>query len=250
MDFHVENDFTEICDNLESVTLRVYGKPDVRIHRAVMTEPRSFRELQPTGAQVIRQGQQFIWPKRFSERPPIGSMVIDSTGTKWIVWKLIEKDIVNTYEPICLNLSIVLAPNADNAKPNLATVLVASYVKGQANEAKAVWRGLFTGKRRPVTDPNARPTDTIPARFQPLTELSQIQFNSEFSLERYAVWFDEPWPREVAGGEYRLVDPNGNRYRVMEYNCEERIEMLPWALAVRITEGAEYWGNGTPPEAS
>ena len=249
MDFNwgAAMDFTTYVKDLRSATIRVYGKPDVIIHQAVLTEPRTWRELDPTNAQVIRQGQLFIWPKRMSPEPPVGCTIIDEDGTRWIAWRVLYKDIVDTWEVTCLNLSIVLGPNAQNAKPNLATVLVASYVKGEANEAKAVWRGLFTGKRRAVTNPKANPTDTIPARFQPILEASQIQFGSEGSRETYAVYFDNPWPREVAGGEYRIVSPDGDRFQVMEYIKESRIESLPIAMAIRIVQGSEFWDDGVPP---
>jgi hypothetical protein len=247
MYFDIEGDFVELVDNLESVTLRIYGQSDIYLRRVVLSEPRSWRELEPTGGQVIRQGTMFVWPQRYSPMPPLGSMIIDETGTQWIVLKLVYKGLVKTWEAMCINLSIMLAPNADNVNANLATVLIASYGKGEANEPRAIWRGLWSGKSPPVSDPAATPTDTVPARFQPLVELSQIQFGSEFSAEKYAIYFDTPWPRELAGGEFRIVDPSGNRYRVISYTNEERLDKLPTALVVRITEGYEYFQGGTPP---
>lgn len=246
LDLHLEHCW-EYMVNLRPVTLRIYGLSDIHIPPAVLTEPVQWKEMVSADAQVIRMGTLFVWPQKFSPQPPIGSVIIDEFGTYWTIFKLVYKDIVKTWEAYTLNLSIMPGPNAQNPERNLATVLIASYEKGEANEAKAIWRGAFTGQDPPVTDPNATPTDTIQCRFQPLKELSQIQFSSEFASEQYRCYFNEPWPVQLAGGEYRLVSPDGNRFRIMEYVDQLKIDKLPCALAIRITEGYEYWQGGTPP---
>jgi len=241
----ISSDFENVCnDFFETATLKVYGQGDVRLTQ-VMSEPRTWRELDPTNAQVIRQGTEFIWAKKRSDQPPLGSVIVDDSGEYWTIWRFVNKQHVETWEAICLNLSIMAGPNYGNPNQNLATVLVASYEKGRSNESRAVWRGLFTGKVPAETDPDATDsagqsfTDTLVARFQPLRELSQIQFSSEFPNEQYRVYFEKPWPRELTGGNYRLVSPDGSRFRVIEYITENRIDRLPVALATRIIEGSE-----------
>jgi hypothetical protein len=222
-----------LVDNLDSATLKVEGAEDVSLDKCVVSEPYEYKELEPTGAQVLRSGILFVWPKHLNDQPPLGSVVVDEAGAYWTIWRLTYKQHVETWEAFCLNLSIVKGDR------NAATILIASYGKGGANEAQATWRGLYSGKTTPTSD------DTIPARFQPSEETALLEFGSEFTKEVYRVYFEVPAPINTAGGEYRLVDSDGYRYRVVRYFNEERIDKLPVAIAVRITEGAEYWaGSG------
>lgn len=206
----------------------------------VMRQPYTIRELDPTNAQVLKQGTLFIWSKKRSVAPPLGSVLIDDQGTYWTVYRLTNKETVETYEAFCLNLSIATAPNDTEVHPNTATIEKATYGKGEANEALATWAGYFTGNVPAVTDPTANPTDTVTARFQPSMEDSKIQFDSEYAMETYRVTFAQKFPVELAGGDYRLADSLGNRYRIMKYFDEGRIDRFPVAIAVRIVEGLEY----------
>jgi hypothetical protein len=227
----ISHDFMRVMDFLDSATLKVSGSADVWLPNCVATEPVQFKELDPTGAQVIRMGTKFVWPTSFSSQPPLGSVVVDEDGVYWTVWKGLHRQHVETREVWCLNLSIV------TAAANNATVLKAVYTKGWANEAKATWYGLWSG----VEGGNAN--DTVAARFQPSEETAKLEFGGEFAETAYRVYFESPVPVDAAGGEYRLVDSEGYRYRVVKYYNEGRIDRLPVAVAIRITEGAEYWSG-------
>jgi hypothetical protein len=226
----VSRDFEEVCNDFqESCTLRI-GDVDTMLSN-VLTDPHETKELEPAGGQVLRIGTNFVWSKSRSVKPPIGSIIIDEGGVYWTIWRLTDKQHVETYEAFGLNLNIV------TADANEATVLKAVYGKGSANEATATWHGLWSG----VAGGNA--TDTVVARFQPSEETSELEFGAEYSREVYRVYFEQPVPVEVAGGEYRLVDSTGNRFRVVKYFQENRIDKLPIAICVKITEGAEYYSG-------
>lgn len=227
MRLDVSTDFESVCSDFnESATLRI-GVTDTTLP-SVLTEPHELKELEPAGSQVTRRGTLFVWSRSRSVEPPIGSIIIDHDGIYWTVWKTTTKQHVETYECFCLNLNIITAAT------NTAKILVATYGKGMAGEAKATWNGLWSG----VAGGNA--TDTVTARFQPSEETAQLEFGAEWKKETYRVYFVQPVPVEAAGGEYRLVDSAGHRYRVVRYYNEQRIDRLPVAIAVRITEGAEY----------
>jgi hypothetical protein len=224
----ISDDFEGVCnDFFETVTLRM-GNVDILLTK-VMSEPQELKELEPAGAQVTRNGTLFVWSKKRSSKPPLGSIIIDPEGTYWTIWKYTNKQHVETHEAFCLDLNIITAPE------NNATLLKAVYGKGAANEAKATWKGLFSDSATPTAE------DTVPARFQPSEETAELEFGSEWSKETYRVYFQYPVPMEAAGGEYRLVDTDGNRYRVIKYYQEQRIDRLPVAICVRVTEGQEYW---------
>ena len=77
MKLNIADDFM-LIDNLESVTLKIHGQADVFLRGCVLSEPYTIRELDPTNAQVLRQGALFVWPKKFSGQPPLGSIIVDA----------------------------------------------------------------------------------------------------------------------------------------------------------------------------
>jgi len=224
----VSTDFEEVCNDFhESATLRIAGV-DITLPQ-VLTEPYTIKELEPAGAQVTRNGTLFVWSKSRSSKPPLGSIIIDHEGYYWTIWKLEDKQHVECWEAFGLDLNII------TADANEATILKATYRKAEANEARAVWKGYVSD----ATTPTA--ADVVRARFQPSAETAQLEFGADTSLEVYRVYFDGTVPSDLAGGEYRLLDSQGNRYRVLKYYNENRIDRLPVAIATRITEGSEFW---------
>lgn len=226
--FDPSKDFEAICTDFhEAITLRVDGS-DTSIAKA-MAEPYTTHELEPSGAQVLRSGTLFIWSKDRSTQPPIGETIIDGDDTYWTIWKLTNKHHVETWEAFCLNLNII------TADANQATVLKATYGKSCANEAKATWYGLWSEEE------GGNSEDVVEAHFQPSEETARLMFGAEVSQEIYRVYLESPLPTELAGGEFRLVDSDGNLYSVLKYYDEGRIDRLPVAVCRRITEGAGYW---------
>jgi hypothetical protein len=215
-----------LCDNLDSVTLKVTGDADVVLADCVLSEPTTVRELDPSGGQILRKATLFVWPVDQSDQPPLGAQILDSDGAYWTILQLERKQHVETWEATCVNLSV------EAGLDNVATVLRAnSYTKNSAGEAVPTWTEIATG---------------IPARWQPLQEEAQIFEDADFTKTTYRVTFGTApidTPRELAGGDYRLVDKDGNHYRVTEYIQEERIDRLPVAICVKILEGAEYYGE-------
>ena len=130
-----------------------------------------------------------------------------------------------------------------NAGLNTVTILKADYGKGRANEAKAIWKGYVSGLTTP-TD-----ADNVTCRLQPSSTDAMIRFTAEWSKETKRAIFEKQLPIDLAAADFRLVDENGNRYRIMAYFDAERIDKLPCAIVVQIIEGAEYWNVGTKPPA-
>lgn len=218
-----------LVDNLESATLRVAGVDDVDLCDCVITTPDEWKELDPTRGQVIRQGMLFVWPYASNPRPPLGSTLIDESDNYWTILKLAHVQHVDTWEATCVNLAV----EEDVELDNIATVLQATtYSKDASGEAVPVWEEV---------------TSDIRARWQPVSEQAEIFEDADFTRTTYRVTFGAlpiSNPQELAGGDYRLVDKDGTRYRVVEYLTEDRIDRLPAALAVKIMEGGESAWSG------
>jgi len=218
-----------VCNNLRTMTLKVEGQADVALTACVLDEPFLVKEMEPSKGQVPQTDLRLHWPASRSAKPPLGSVLVDDAGTYWTILTVEYRDVVQTYAARCRNLSIV------SAADNTATILKAVYGKGAANEAAADWLGVFSLQSPPTEE------DKVPARFQPSAEMAELFLGAEWTRMTYRVIFNGPMPMETAGGEYRLVDKERNRYRVIKYLDEERIDRLPVAIAVRITEGAEHF---------
>lgn len=224
----------EVMHGLDTFTLKVAGQADVALPSCVLTEPTDTHEMEPTAGQVPQMDQLIIWPiYRSPTQPPLGSCLVDADGIYWTILAIRRKQHVDTWEAHCRNLSIMAGTI------NQVTLLRAVYRKGRANEARPIWKGLFSGQHPPTSE------DVIPGRFQPAMELAQIKYGAEFTRETYRVVLDRPLPLELAGGEYRMVNQAGERFRVLEYFQEQRIDKLPVCLVAKIVEGGEYWP--TPP---
>jgi hypothetical protein len=222
MQLDIADDFF-LMDFLSAATLQVAGSDDVLLPK-VLSEPASWRELDPTKGIVTRAGTLFVWPKTYSSRPPLGAKIIDENSIEWTILRLMDKQHVETWEATCVALAV------EAGLDNVATVLRAnSYNKNDSGEAVPVWTEIASG---------------IPARWQPLMEEAEIFEDASFPKETYRVTFGASpinEPKELANECYRIVDSQGYRYRVMRYETEERIDRLPVAIAVKILEGDEFY---------
>lgn len=225
----------EVVDGLDTFTLKVEGSSDVTLDECVLTEPVDTSEPEPVAGQVNQMDQLMVWPKyRSTAKPPIGSCLVDADGIYWTILACRLKQHVECWEAHCRNLSIV------DSLDNVATILRAAYGKGRSNEARAEWLGCFSGKRKPTDD------DIVAARFQPSPEDAAIRFGAEWARETYRVLLAKSIPLQLARGEFRLQDKNGGRYRITHYYGSQRLASLPVCIAIRVTEGSEFFGAGAP----
>jgi hypothetical protein len=209
----------QYADGLAALTLKYRDGGDLTIEQALV-EPFSIAELEASKGLVTKTDRKVVWSADAGPRPKLGSVFVDDAGVYWTILRIVYREQVNNYEAQTRNLAIAMEP-ADRA-----TVLRADYTKAEGNVASPQWHPVAAD---------------IPARFQPSTEAARIFLGSEYTKTTYRVIFSRPVPIELAGGEYRLLDAQGYRYRVVEYLDQERIDTLPVAIAVKILEGSEYW---------
>ncbi len=221
MNFDNTSDFY-LLDNLEPLTLRIAGQSDQAIP-ASASMPAEYAELDPSGGNVLKGDKLFAWPQNASQRPPLGSQIVDGNGDTWTILSVEAKGDVKTWDCRARNLAIV------NRLDNTAAVLQASYTKSPGGEALATWTQVLGG---------------IPARFQPVDQEAKILEDAEWPKTTYHVIlgtdiFAPEIPVEPASADYRLVDSAGRHYRIMRYTRPERIDVLPLAVCVLIIEGSE-----------
>lgn len=232
----IPNDLQEVVIGLHSGVLKIEGSTDSAVN-FILEEPVDTTEAEPAGGQVIKMDTLKIWPASQSVKPPLGSVIV-THGIYWTILAVRYKHQVKTWECRCRNLSIVTNPI--NPDLNRAWILKASFTKGRANEAKANWKGYISDQLPPTDE------DSIVARFQPSVEDAMIRFNGEWIKDTYRVFLQDQLAIDVTGADWRAVDMNGGRYRIMSVNQEQRIDVLPILICIRIIEGSEYFGQGSP----
>ena len=239
----IPNDFQDVLIGLDSGVLKIEGRSDTTLTNCILDEPTDYHEMEPSSGQVLQADTLKIWPAARSAKPPLGSVLVDPDGTYWTILAVRYKNHVQTWECRCRNLSIVTATGDDpNAGLNTVTILKAQYSKGRANEAKATWLGYVSGLETPTE------ADQVTCRLQPSSTDAMIRFTAEWSKETKRAIFQEQLPIDLAAADYRLLDSAGGRYRIMAYYDAERIDKLPTAIVVAITEGVEYFrGTQGPP---
>ena len=166
----------------------------------------------------------------------MGSRLIDAHGVEWTVLEVERKELIGTFTATCRRLEI------EETLDDLATVLHATYTKAAAGDAKPHWKVV---------------AKDVPARFQPMTEEAIVLLGAEDTREMYRVTLAREVPidlsddaADLAGGQWRLVDSKGQRYRITQYLNRERIDRLGVCVAVRITEGSEFWDPAEVGEAA
>jgi len=236
----IPGDFTSVIIGLASGTLKIEGLPDITLSDCILDEPVDTKEMEPSAGQVDQMDALKIWPVSFSPKPPLGSVLVSAeSGIYWTILAVRYKSQVKTWECHCRNLSVI--NNAANPGLNTAYILKAQWGKGRANEAKALWFGYVSGKYPPVE------ADLIQCRIQPSAEDAMIRFSGEWVKETYRVILQSQIPIDFAGAEWRVVDENGNRYRIISHFQAQRIDLLPVLICTRITEGQE-WFNAKEPQ--
>ena len=230
----------DLVYGLKTFTLKVEGHADLVLVKSVMEHPKRKMEMDPSGGQVVQLDREFTWGAHWTDRVvgdvPLGSVLVDARYTYWTILTTNRIEETNTITVHCRNLSIM------SSAINQATILKAKvFRKGMANETIPVWRGYVSNQCTPTE------ADQVACRFQPSSSDAIIRFSGEWEKETFRCFFDQPLPLDLSGSEYRLVDMNGERYRIVSYYDASRIDRLPCAIAIKIIEGAEYFRpDGTP----
>ena len=202
-----------LVDGLQPMTLVVDGKNIALPH--VLDEPPHTKEMAPSNATVLQGDHFFVWPAKDFTAPPVGAHLIDSRGDCWVILDVEYQDLVDIYECQCRRLWI------SETLKDTATIMHATYTKAEGGDARAHWK---------------RAMPNVPARFQPMTDNAEIMLDAEYTKETFTVYFACNVPAQIASAEYRLRDQAGNIYRVLSYFNSQRIDVLPHALATRVTE--------------
>lgn len=207
MTLDISADFASVVDGLEAVTLAVRGGDSQAITHAHRNQHRR-READPAGGQAVAAVTTWQWPMSESDRPPLGSVIVDAAGERYTIVGLAEQVLASKYSADCRRLSVEAGIDT---WINLAR---AGYAKNTSGEAVATWQPVATGLR---------------AKVQPVAHVAEAEHEADETQQQYAVILERDLPTEidVAGVDLRVTDVRGGTYRVLRYEQPERIDVLP-----------------------
>jgi hypothetical protein len=217
MNLDLSTDF-DVMDNKDSLTLQIDGQADQVIAEAI-SEPVTFSEAEPAGGQIQQGDVIWVWSTRYSTKPPLGSILVDENGDRWTVLSVTHEQHVETYAATTRNLDVVYRLD------NFVSIYRATYAKNNDGEAIPTWVAIVS---------------SMAARVQSTRQAAETFEGTDWTDDEYRIIMQSSIGGQIAVGDIRIVDADGNRYRVNEYIQSEQIDKLPVAICSRVIEGAEY----------
>jgi hypothetical protein len=207
-ELHILNDFATILDGGEPLTLKR------RASATTIALPKAWRyssiaqAAEPGVADVVRADAvwQFPWATA-TELPRVGDQLIDAAHDGWTI------------------LSVEIRGHRSRLRCHTRNLRIAHELNNRVELQAAVW------EENEIVGWTTLRT-AIPARIQPDRTITNLDANPHKSTATYRIHLADDTP---LNHNHRLVDPDGNAYRVQEYTQAARIDALPVAIATETT---------------
>ena len=208
--FDPVGDFVAVCDGLQAVTLADReGDTDAVAHalrRAV-----SLREADASDGLYTASDVHWHLPQEeVAGAPVLGGTITDADDEEWTILATSDDTLGDRWDCICRNLVITEQLNT------LVTIQVSTSVKGETGAHEQTWADQQRGVRGRLQREEGQVQSAVGTR--------QID-------PTYKFFFRETIRLT---SRHRIVDSDGNRYRVVGYQDPERIDKLaearlkPW----------------------
>ena len=212
IDFDPTDDFADVVDATESVTLKRRGTSSATaiaaaLRRAVDTHQASARNLYNTWKKPASAGHltacDVIWhlPKeQLSEAPRLGDLIVDADNARWTILDVRLATLKTRWQCFARNLAVV------HGLDDTLTILKATYTKGSGGAAEPAWNVWRTGVR---------------ARIQPAKAAVDVENQTRRSTRRFQIFVEE----DVAlDHNHRIQGPDGTVYRIRGTTGAQRID--------------------------
>ncbi len=212
VELDIADDFGTILDVTESVTLKRHGSATAI---AVPTAWRysSLAQQAETGVSGVVRSDivwQFGWPAEV-DLPRIGDSIIDAANNCWTILSLEERGAKTRLRCMTRNLQIV------------------HQLDDRIDIQAAIWEDSGSG---PEIVGWTTLRAAVPARIQPVRTTIDESADPPTSISTYRMLLADDTPLDH---NHRLVGPDGAIYQLTEYTQAERIDALPVAVVVELS---------------
>jgi head-tail adaptor len=209
------DDFATYVDNLEPATLVLRGgSPSYDLTHAHRNQIDTSEHVPADGD--VKQGDT-IWQFPVSESVSVdtnllGATLTDADGEVHTILSAAHQVFKTKWEVRTRNLAV--ASGLDT------TVIIAvcnSYKHSSSGEAIEAWTTLY---------------DDIRAKIQPESAEAVVAHSADETKRTYRITLQLDLTI-IIGGNYRIQDQNGVVYNIQSYHSSERIDQLPYVIAMR-----------------
>jgi len=212
--FDATEDFADVVDGLEAVTVNRRGSSDDTAVIHALQRAINTHEMSPTEGRVMAGDVRWHLPIEECATPPrMGDTIIDGNSDRWTVLAVHEETLSARWKCVCRNLRVAFGLD------DTITIEKATYAKGMAGAAEATWHTWRTGIAARVQPVAATPTTDHEARTT--HRQYQIQIEEDLDLRKHH--------------RIRWVGGTGCdgkvTYRILNYTQAEDIGQLQTILA-------------------
>jgi hypothetical protein len=212
VELNVGGDFDTILDGFEQVTLRRRGSAETFV------VPKAWRyssqsEAADAGVAGAARNDvvwQFSWDEA-TDKPRIGDLLIDADDECWTILSVENLGAKTRLRCATRSLSIVYR------------------LFDRVEIQQAIWGDLGSG---PEIVGWTTLRTAVPARIQPQQTAVDADATPPTSTATYRVVLDD---ETALDHNHRIVGPDGTVYQIVEYAQAERIDALPVATVVKLT---------------
>ena len=214
VNFDPDDDFADVVDGLETVTLRRRGSSTQTVvthtlRRAVDTREARVRNLYNTWKSPASSGRHaasdVTWhlpSEQLSDAPRLGDLIIDGDGQRWTILDVQLATLRTRWQCITRDLAVVYGLD------DTVIILKATYVKGDGGAAEPSWHPWKTGIR---------------ARVQPAEVAVGTEHQARRTTRRVQIFVEE----DVAlDHTHRIQGPDGTVYKIHGSTGTQRIDQV------------------------
>jgi len=209
--FKPENDFAQLVDGLEPVTLRRRGTAKSLTIKAAYREQVETQETEPSGGAA--EQADAVWHLQLPDEesaPQLGDFVVDQQSNRWTVLEVGQLSRLGRWKCVTRELRIAYGCN------------------DRVDVERAVWEDNGSGPE--IVDWKYICT-ALPVRIQPEEqEIVNASATPPTKRSLYQIILSESITLEP---DDRLVAEDGTRYRLQSLQQADRIDVLPIAKVLR-----------------
>jgi len=214
LNFDPENDFAQVTDGLETVTLRRRGSSLATVlagalRTAVSTQQADARNRSNTWKDVASDGRytaaDVAWhlpAEQLGSAPRLGDVIVDGDSQRWTILHVQLTTLGTRWK--CVARNVAIAYGLDDT----VTILAAGYAKSDAGALEPTWRRWKTGVR---------------ARIQPAAAEVDTEHQTRRTVRRFQIFLEED---VLLDRTHRIEAPDGTIYKVNGSNGAQRIGEL------------------------
>jgi len=209
--FHPDDDFPNVADGLEPVTVLRLGGGEAIAVAGALRQAIHTREAERSQGRYTAADVGWSLPARELPQPlRPGDAIVDADGQRWTVLEVSQLSRRTRWRCVARNLAVF------HRLDDMIDLEKAEFTKGQGGAEEPTWRVAWAGLR---------------ARIQPVETGIRAEHGRQTAVRRFKVFLEDAVQLDEA---MRIRGPNGAIYAIAACRKAEAIDALMEIDAVRM----------------